>query len=212
VEENAPFNATTNTPIFYMAPSSCAYRTFASIFEACEAPYFRKETVLQFPGCRHAVDEPALVPEEFVVEENVNYQKDVSASGGVSADDKTVKTSNLPLPPQDEEPSAVIWQGPLTFDPLSSTEEGEDIQVAAANNQAEIMHWHDQLGHLTFPKLKQLALDGEFPKKLAKILPTKCAGCLFGAMTKLPGEARKPRLLMRSLSPPNLESASPLTK
>jgi hypothetical protein len=39
---------------------------------------------------------------------------------------------------------------------------------------------------MSFPKLKQLAPNGEIPKKLAKVLPLKCAGCLFGAMTKLP--------------------------
>jgi hypothetical protein len=68
---------------------------------------------------------------------------------------------------------------------LPPPEEGEGIQLAAANNQAELMSRHYQLGHLSFPKLKQLALNGEIPKKLAKIMPPKCAGCLFGAMTKL---------------------------
>jgi hypothetical protein len=48
------------------------------------------------------------------------------------------------------------------------------------------MQWHYCLGHLTFPKLKQLALNGKISKKLSKVLPPKCAGCLFGAMTKLP--------------------------
>jgi hypothetical protein len=43
-----------------------------------------------------------------MAEENVNYQKDMSASEGANADDRTVKASNLPLPPQKEEPSRVI--------------------------------------------------------------------------------------------------------
>jgi hypothetical protein len=157
-----------------------------SIFEAYEVPYFGRETVLQFPGRRRTVNEPALIPEEFVAEENINYCKDVSANEGVNADNETVKTSNLMLPPQDEDPSEVIQWVPLTFDPSPPTEEGEDIQLPAANNQAELMHWHYPLGHLSFPKLKQLALNGEIPKKLAKIIPPKCDGCLFGAMTKLP--------------------------
>jgi hypothetical protein len=53
------------------------------------------------------------------------------------------------------------------------------------------MRWHYRLGHLSFPKLKQLALNGEIPKKLAKALPPKCAGCLFGAMTKLPWQGNE---------------------
>ncbi len=53
------------------------------------------------------------------------------------------------------------------------------------------MQWHYHLGHLTFPKLKQLTLNGVIPKKLAKMLPPKCAGCLFGAMTKLPWQGKE---------------------
>jgi hypothetical protein len=53
------------------------------------------------------------------------------------------------------------------------------------------MRWHYHLGHMCFPKLKQLTLNGKIPKKLAKVLPPKCAGCLFGAMTKLPGQGKE---------------------
>jgi hypothetical protein len=42
------FDPTMNTPIFITAPSSRAYRAFATTFEALEAPYYRKETVLQY--------------------------------------------------------------------------------------------------------------------------------------------------------------------
>jgi hypothetical protein len=68
---------------------------------------------------------------------------------------------------------------------LPPTEETKDIQLAAFHNQAKLMRWHYCLGHLSFHKLKQLTLNGKIPKKLAKVLPYKCAGCLFGAMTKL---------------------------
>jgi hypothetical protein len=53
------------------------------------------------------------------------------------------------------------------------------------------MRWHYRLGHLSFQKLKQLALNGEIPKKLLKLKPPKCAGCLFGAMTKLPWRGKE---------------------
>jgi hypothetical protein len=48
------------------------------------------------------------------------------------------------------------------------------------------MQWHYCLSHLSFPELKQLALNGEILKKLVKVAPPKCAGCLFGTMTKIP--------------------------
>ncbi len=86
-----------------------------------EEPFFQRERVLQFLGRGRTVDKPKLVPEEFVVEENVNYWKDVSASEGANADDRTVKTANLPLPPLQEELSRATRQGPLTFDPAPPT-------------------------------------------------------------------------------------------
>jgi len=46
-KKTVPFDPSTNTPIFTTAPSSRTYRAFATTFEALEAPYYRKETVLQ---------------------------------------------------------------------------------------------------------------------------------------------------------------------
>jgi hypothetical protein len=169
-----------------------AYHAFATTFEALKAPFFRREKVLQFRGHGHTVDKPELLPEEFVAEENVNYREDLLSAGeGANADNRTVKTANSPLVPQQEEPLKVTRQGPLTFDPSSLTKEAEDVKLSAADKQAKLMRWHYRLGHLTFPKLKQLAFDGKIPKKLAKVLPPKCAGCLFNAMTKHPWQGKE---------------------
>jgi hypothetical protein len=86
----------------------------------------RKSTNSLGAGSRLPINEPNLVPTEFVAGEKVNYSKDVSASEGVNTDDKTVKTSNLPLPPQEEEPSKVIQQT-------------EDLKLTAIDNQAKLM-------------------------------------------------------------------------
>jgi hypothetical protein len=83
--------------------SSSAFRTFATTFELLEVNFFSQEKVLQFPGHRLAVDEPDLLPDESVAEENTNYCKDMSASEGVNADTKTMKMSNLPSHPQEAE-------------------------------------------------------------------------------------------------------------
>jgi hypothetical protein len=100
-------------------------------------------------------DEHAFAPEDFIAEENLNFEKEVSVNEGVESDDKTVKTSNLPIPPNDEPPSEAIRRGPLTFDPSPPQEEGEDVHLATANDEAELMQWHYRLGHLTFAKLKR---------------------------------------------------------
>ena len=69
-----PFDASTNTPIFYTSPKTSAYRAFAATFMALEAPFYWREHVLQLPGRRNLVGSGNPLPEEeFVAEENVNY-------------------------------------------------------------------------------------------------------------------------------------------
>jgi hypothetical protein len=73
--------SSTNTPVFYKAPSSQDYRAFASRFEALEAPYFCLEHVLQYPGQRPIAAEGPFNPVdllsrgEFITEENLLLNK-----------------------------------------------------------------------------------------------------------------------------------------
>ncbi len=69
-KKTVPFQPTTNMPVFYTASSFRSHCAFAATFEAMEAPYFQREKVLEFPGRRDLMDN--IVPEEFVVEENLN--------------------------------------------------------------------------------------------------------------------------------------------
>ncbi len=146
----------TNMPVFYMASSSWSYRAFTATFEAMEAPYFQQEKVLEFPGHRDLINniQLELVPEEFIAEENLNCNKEVSVNEEVLEDDETIKISNFPPPPVNKNPSEAIRCGPLTFNPSPPQEEGEDTELAATNNQTELMHWPYHLGHLPFVKLK----------------------------------------------------------
>ena len=185
--KTVPFNKLSNMPIFYTTPSVNAYRSFVSTFEAMEAPFFRRETTLLMPP-GHLREH--VVPEEFVANEHIHRGAlTKSVDTAVHEDDKTVQTSNLPLAPApkgDTPSDKAIRRGPLTFDPRSPESEGGDTTLATANTQAKMMHWHYRLGHLSFSKLKQLAINGEIPKNLLLVPAPKCAGCLFGAMTKLP--------------------------
>jgi hypothetical protein len=47
-----------------------------------EAPYFQQERVLKFPGRRDLMDD--IVLKDFVAEENLNYDIEVSVNEGVS--------------------------------------------------------------------------------------------------------------------------------
>jgi hypothetical protein len=52
--------------------------------------------------------------------------------------------------------------------------------------QAELLCWHYQSGHLPFTCLRILSLIGTIPKCLLRVKASKCAGCMYGAMTKRP--------------------------
>jgi len=73
-----------------------------------------------------------------------------------SADDITLKFSNVTTDTTDEDrdTSKVEQKGPLTFDPCPEREQDEHHVPLDSYNQAELMHWHYRLGHLSFPKLR----------------------------------------------------------
>jgi hypothetical protein len=91
-----PYNPLSNIPIMYTTALLCAYCVITTTFEALKAPFFQQEKVLQFPGHGRTINKPDLVPEEFVTEENVKYSKDVSASEGANAVNRTVKRQTYP--------------------------------------------------------------------------------------------------------------------
>ena len=188
-----PHSPTTNTPSFHTATALKTFRAFAATFEACEASFFRREHVLQIPGLREQPD-----PDEFIADKNIRLQEFDDATKVREDDDKTIRTSNVtvnsppPTPDGPYEPSKQSERrGTLTFDPSPPLAADEEVPLAAADDQAELMRWHYRLGYASFSALKQMAKIGEIPKKLAKVHPPKCAGCLFGAMTKIPWRGKE---------------------
>jgi hypothetical protein len=132
--------------------------------------------------------------EEFTAKENVHtniLKKPLTDSEGATSDDLTVQASNLLSEKGDKEEKQTTRMGPLTFDVNPRLKEDKHVYLTAVNNQAELMHWHYRLGHLPFSKLKQLALNGKIPGRLAKVKPPACAGCLFGAMTEVPWKGQE---------------------
>ncbi len=71
---------------------------------------------------------------------SITRRKKTTEDEGVSKDNETIKTSNLPAPATAEKPpSAAIRRGPLTFDPRPLEEEDEHTTLAASDDQAELM-------------------------------------------------------------------------
>jgi hypothetical protein len=188
-QKTIPFDSSMNIPIFFTLPSTFSYRAFVSKFQALEVPFFRREHVLQYPGW-HMLDGDPPPKEEFLAEENVNFKRRTSV-GAMSADDDTVPASNLPLPQEEAAHPGTLQQAALTFYPSPPLKEAKEYSIEAPDDQAVLMRWHYCLGHLAFKKLQQLACNSEIPKRLVNVRAPICAGCLFGAMTKVPWRGKK---------------------
>jgi hypothetical protein len=78
-----------------------------------------------------------------------------------------------------------------------------------------MLRWHYRLGHLSFKRIKGMAELVIMPKRLSKVTPPKCTGCMFGSMTKKPWRSKgnKPKGVVhlstspgKMVSPDQLES------
>jgi hypothetical protein len=177
-----PFDDATNTPILSMSPLTSSYRAFVHTFQALEVSFFSREHVYQLPGRRWLDRGSPPDPAEFVTEENFDFSSMPHSEG-----DKANKRSRSPLETvQGGSPLSVVVRNDLRYDSLPLLTEEDEYCVAAPDDQAELMRWHYRLGHKPFARLESLAENGEIPKRLAHICPPRCAGCLYGAMTKVP--------------------------
>jgi hypothetical protein len=140
-QKTVPFSTTTNVPTFFTAPSLHTYQTFAATFEACEAPFFQREIVLQVPGCTLLRENAEITTEEFLAEEDFHHgNRKWLIDNKVNEDNETICTSNVPDPSEKTAaPDEFICRGPLIFDPLPPIAADEDVLLAAAYDQAELM-------------------------------------------------------------------------
>jgi hypothetical protein len=204
-----PLDPRTNTPTFNTAPGSFNYEAFEAVYLAMDASVARTQTVITVEGLSRSRGDQSPHPAEFIADEDINLpdKKEMQQNDGVTELDETVHTSNThhfnvdptskcPIHPKGHHLWGECSQNPtnqytkrgiLTFSPTPQRDESElqNDSMSASDGQAELFRWHCRLGHLPFPQLKQLAEIGEIPKKLAKVPPPRCAGCLFGKMTKV---------------------------
>jgi hypothetical protein len=160
-----------------------------------ESQFCQREHVLQLPGHCHLIhnEDNTFLAKENILLTNSYCKNDTSVSEEAGPNDETIQASNLSQATSDKDSgdTEATQLGPLTFNPNPQLEDDEQHQHVATEDQTELMQWHHRLGHLLFSKLKKSAIIGEIPKQLAKVKRPVCAGCLFGAMTKVPwgGEA-----------------------
>jgi hypothetical protein len=204
-----PLNESINTPTFTTASGTFHYRAFEATIMACDAstPQLRQHLSYDDILLRRLHHHP----ESFIADEDINLQKK-DDEDEVSADDDTVQISNVhhldvapdepcPLHPTGHHKWGDCSQHPdnhsihrrtLTFSPVPRQTEADQLNDAesASDDQLELLRWHHRLGHLPFTQLKLLAKNGEIPKRFEKVKEPRCAGCLFGKMTKVPWRTR----------------------
>ena len=66
----------------------------------------------------------------------------------------------------------------------------EEENLYIESPQADLLQWHCRLGKYLFTKLRLLSALGIMPRKLLKVKPCKCDGCLYGNTTYRPWLAK----------------------
>jgi hypothetical protein len=98
-----------------------------------------------------------------------------------------VAAHNTERPRANEENLSDLFQNTPGFKVRPAAIMDEDLEkLSWQDPQIEMLRWHYRLGNLSFRRIKCMAELGILPKKLAQVTPPKCAGCLFGTMTKKP--------------------------
>lgn len=90
-----------------------------------------------------------------------------------------------------EEHMTQVFAPPLPLEQKALTKQVNQDQ--ANDPQMELLRWHYRLAHTSFHKLKLYSHLGLIPKRLAHVTPPKCAGCIYGAMTKKPWRTKGPQ-------------------
>ena len=89
--------------------------------------------------------------------------------------------------PQEQMTYMMMHLEPRTFQVV---EEEDEQVVTSTSSKAELMHWHYQLGHLSFKKLRTSAEKNISPKKLAEERSPKYAGCIYGKIHRKPWQTK----------------------
>jgi hypothetical protein len=184
LRKTIPWDKRTNTARFYTAPDTRQYRAFADQFDV------KNKTAEQEWVCYDAhVDWDANVVTEDESDGNDDW-------GGAEFDDETVAVHNTERRRTNEENLSDLIRNTPGFKARPAAIIDEELErLSCQDPHTDMLRWHYRLGHLSLQRIKRMEEVGILPKKLAQVTPPKCAGCLFGAMTKKPwrNKGNKPK-------------------
>ena len=164
----------TNTARFHSAAGAVKYRVFAAAQDAFNNIEVNEHVVYQ---ALHDDGVPHVIPDEVDDHQDVDRSSPNEAQSPRARSVDEVREENLSDFFDVSDIPAIV--------PNVITDEEED-NLSAISPQADLLRWHYRLGHASFRRIKLLALLGILPRRLAFVQQPKCAGCIFGALTKRP--------------------------
>jgi hypothetical protein len=166
-----------NVPSFYTAAGTHQYKQYShAIHKIHHAKVSTIEQAICYPASFLISDDEASVSND----DNQSSPTSISPSPT-----PTPAPNYSPLHTNFVEENIADFSATPIAPPPALIEEEEE-NIAATTPRGELLRWHYRLGHLSFSKLKLMAVLNIIPRKLSLIKPPKCACCLYGKMTRTP--------------------------
>jgi hypothetical protein len=178
-KKTVPYDLSTNVATLQSAPN---YQTFLAY--CAELP--DDEPTTNFVMMSNVVsddedDGETSLGASTTASETLSQTREIDANPSPSP---AMPTTNIT--PTSEKTTYFSLDGPL------ETTVMEDEEVNMSDIQSELMHWHYRLGHLSYRKLKRMALAHEIPYRLRNARPFRCSACMFSKATKKPWRTKAP--------------------
>ena len=154
-------------------------------------------------------DKRTNTPRMYTLPRSTKYRKQVAALDTLANTAKLIKTVAFNLTQEDQEIEDIIKDKDNTiteqlmdYSPHNSLPTPRELEIdddSQANSlQGEFLRWHYRLGHMSYPKMKLLAILRLIPRSLLTVRPPLCSHCKIGSMTRKPwrvkGKENKGRL------------------
>jgi hypothetical protein len=154
------------------------YHAFAAVYDTSQAIELNEHIIF----ATNTDTGPHLIPDD-------NDEDSMHETTDSNMDTHIICSSEQDLPkqslPQTREENLTNFSQ-IKIPALTNVIEDDKDRVVATSPQAKLLHWHYHLGHHSFARIHLLAFLGILLRQLTTIKPPKCAGCLYGSMTKCP--------------------------
>jgi len=176
-KQKIPWDPNTNTATIRSAPGTHAYQVFQAIVDDAQEAEANERVAYQ----THLIP-----PDDDDDEQQATNDSQTPPLLFKPANDSARHADESPELER-EENMKDLTSAEIQKDMPTPTHVIPDEEILAGKtDQAELLRWHYRLGHQSFKLIKLLAALRILPGKLANVESPKCAGCLYGAMTKRP--------------------------